>query len=159
MTVEMRRLKKSKAANSLEEAVRVAEALSGFTSCAFCGAEFRKDTDAGKIKEHIRCCPKHPFADLSDEVAKLKNTIDEYDKERTEIRNLLMEAKIPEHYDDDGSFRMYSLVTRVRFLRQQAEIRADILFENRLQDDIKKVRFEKTPERDAGDKEARSLQD
>lgn len=129
----------------IEEAARVAVALSGFTSCAFCGAEFRKDVDAAKIQQHIFLCPKHPVAEMRDKIVELKRMADAYDAEHTRVRKILDDAGIPKT-TGEGPFRMYSLSERVRFLVQKMEMRATLAFENDLQGLMKKVEFEKTPD-------------
>ena len=37
------------------------ERLTGFTYCAYCGAEFPIDGDAADVSNHIRTCEKHPM--------------------------------------------------------------------------------------------------
>jgi hypothetical protein len=128
----------------IEEAARVAAALSGFTSCAFCGAEFRKDVDAAKITEHVLHCPKHPIAEMMDKVKGFKKVADAYDEEYTRVRLILDEEGIPKVSEDH---RMYSLSERVRLLAHKTHMsmKATLAFERDLQELMAKVRFEGDP--------------
>lgn len=102
--------------DDIERAARVAEALSGFTSCAFCGAEFSRDNDAERIRAHIETCPKHPMGELKDKIVTLQRLVDSYDREMTGIRNALR-GIIPEH--DPTMLRVYSPSERVAILVHQ----------------------------------------
>jgi hypothetical protein len=128
----------------IEEAARVAAALSGFTSCAFCGAEFRKDVDAAKITEHIFLCPKHPIAEMRDKIVNLKKVSDAYDEEHTRVRKILDEEGIPNMTD---GYSMYSLSERVQLLANKTHMsmKATLAFESDLQELMARVRFEGDP--------------
>lgn len=104
----------------VEEAAKVAEALNGFTTCAFCGAEFRKDVDGAKITGHIYNCAKHPVGRLSLELASAQGIINDYDKAATEARNALRDAGVPEIEEKGNHRRALTIADRIKILAKRS---------------------------------------
>jgi hypothetical protein len=102
----------------IEEAAKVAEALNGFTTCAFCGMEFRKDNNLGQIKAHIYFkCSKHPVGQLNLKLAGFQDIIDKYDSELTEIRTALTKAGVQEIGEKGNRRWALNQIERIKILR------------------------------------------
>jgi hypothetical protein len=102
----------------VEEAAKVAEALLGFTTCAFCGAEFRKDVDGAKITGHIYNCAKHPVGKMLLELESARDYIGKYDKAATEARNALRDAGVPEIEEKGNHRRALTIADRIKILAE-----------------------------------------